>query len=79
MDMFSADLPVGAFSKTPAPMTRPTIDLETAELLRGHWQMQKDPFYTRVRCSWCACKHELTALAEALEVPVAILLWVKAV
>src|SRR6266498_3171790 len=27
MDMFSADMPVGAFNKTPAPMTKPAIDI----------------------------------------------------
>lgn len=31
MDIFSADLAVGAFNKTPTPMVRPTIDPATAE------------------------------------------------
>src|SRR5580765_5130733 len=30
MDVFSADLPVDAFQKTPPPVARPTIDSETA-------------------------------------------------
>ena len=31
MDIFSADLPVDAFQKMPAPIARPTLDAETAE------------------------------------------------
>src|SRR5438105_865442 len=30
MDIFSADLPVGAFSQMPAPIVRPTLDASTA-------------------------------------------------
>src|SRR6266567_4055255 len=31
MDIFSADLPVGAFSQMPAPIVRPTLDVSTAQ------------------------------------------------
>src|SRR5216683_2672574 len=33
MDVFSADLPVDAFQKVPAPMSRPTVDASTVALI----------------------------------------------
>ena len=72
MDMFSADLPVGAFSKSPTPMTRPTIDLPTAELVAiALAEAARPVLYVGGGVQAAHAGDELTALAEALEVPVA--------
>lgn len=72
MDMFSADLPSGAFNKTPAPMTRPTIDIEIAKHVAGALAKAERPvLYVGGGVHGAHASHELTALAEALEVPVA--------
>jgi acetolactate synthase I/II/III large subunit len=72
MDMFSADLPVGAFNKTPAPMVKPTIDPETAQHIARSLAEAKHPvLYVGGGVQGAHASKELTALAEALEVPVA--------
>jgi acetolactate synthase-1/2/3 large subunit len=72
MDMFSADLPSGAFSKTPAPLTRPTIDIETARHVAQALAAAERPvLYVGGGVQSARASRELTALAEALEVPVA--------
>jgi acetolactate synthase-1/2/3 large subunit len=72
MDMFSTDLPVGAFSRAPAPMVKPTIDPETAERVARALAEAKNPvLYVGGGVHGAHASAELTALAEALEVPVA--------
>lgn len=72
MDMFSADLPVGAFNKIPAPITKPTIDLETAEkVARALAEAENPVLYVGGGVQGARGSNELTTLAEALEVPVA--------
>jgi acetolactate synthase-1/2/3 large subunit len=72
MDFFSADLPVDAFGKVPATMTRPSLDLETAariaEMLA---QAERPVLYAGGGVLSARATAELVALAEALEVPVA--------
>ena len=72
MDMFSADLPVGAFNKVPAPMTKPTISLETAgQVARALAEAENPVLYVGGGVQGSRASSELTALAETLEVPVA--------
>jgi acetolactate synthase-1/2/3 large subunit len=72
MDMFSADLPIGAFDKTPTPMSRPTIDLETAEqVARALAEAERPVLYVGGGVQGACANDELIALAEALEIPVA--------
>jgi acetolactate synthase-1/2/3 large subunit len=72
MDMFSADLPVGAFNKTPAPMVKPTIDPETAKrVAQAIADAERPILYVGGGVQGAHASDELTALAEALEVPVA--------
>jgi len=72
MDMFSADLPVGAFNKIPATMSKPTIDLKTAEYVaHALAEAQRPILYVGGGVQGARASDELTALAEALEVPVA--------
>ncbi len=72
MDMFSADLPIGAFHKTPAPMSKPTIDLETAGQVAQALADAENPIlYVGGGVQGARASKELTALAEALEIPVA--------
>ena len=72
MDMFSADLPVGAFNKLPAPMAKPAIDLETAEYVaRALADAESPVLYVGGGVQDANASSELVALAEALEVPVA--------
>jgi acetolactate synthase I/II/III large subunit len=72
MDMFSADLPVGAFNKIPAPVSKPTIDLQTAgRVAQALAQAQRPVLYVGGGVLGAGASDELTALAEALDVPVA--------
>ena len=72
MDIFSADLPLGAFSQTPTPVTRPTIDPATAEhIARALAEAERPVIYAGGGVLGARATAELTALAEALEVPVA--------
>ena len=72
MDVFSADLPIGAFNRTPAPISKPTIDLETAErVARALAKAERPVLYVGGGVISAGASEELVALAEALEVPVA--------
>ena len=72
MDMFSADLPIGAFNKTPAAMAKPTIDFDTAErVARALAEAERPVLYVGGGVQGACASDELTALAEALEIPVA--------
>jgi acetolactate synthase-1/2/3 large subunit len=72
MDMFSADLPIGAFNKTPAKMAKPTIDKETANYVARTLADADNPvLYVGGGVQSARASDELTALAEALELPVA--------
>jgi acetolactate synthase-1/2/3 large subunit len=72
MDMFSTELPAGAFAKTPAPMVKPAIDLDTAErIARALAQASRPVLYVGGGVHGAHASAELTALAEALDVPVA--------
>ncbi|HLO18623.1 MAG TPA: thiamine pyrophosphate-binding protein [Anaerolineales bacterium] len=72
MDMFSADLPIGAFNKTPAPMSKPTIDVATAEqVVQALAAAERPVLYVGGGVHGACASDELTALAEALEIPIA--------
>jgi acetolactate synthase-1/2/3 large subunit len=72
MDIFSADLPEGAFKKMPASLARPTVDPDTAELIVEALATAKKPvLYVGGGVLSGRATAELAALAEALEVPVA--------
>src|SRR5512146_276312 len=72
MDMFSADLPVGAFSKTPALMSKPAVDLATAEhVARVLAEAERPVLYIGGGVQAAHASNELTVLAEAMEIPVA--------
>ncbi|MBM3130593.1 MAG: thiamine pyrophosphate-binding protein [Chloroflexi bacterium] len=72
MDIFSADLPVGAFDKTPAPIIPPTIDPATAEkIARALADAERPVIYVGGGVQAARATRELAALAEALQVPVA--------
>ncbi len=72
MDIFSADLPVGAFSQTPTPVTRPTIDPATAEhIAQALAEAERPVIYAGGGVLGARATAELAALAEALQVPVA--------
>lgn len=72
MDLFSADLPVGAFSKFPAPLVSPTIDSATAEkIARALADAQRPIIYAGGGVQAARATRELAALAETLEIPVA--------
>ncbi len=72
MDVFSADLPAGAFARTPAPLARPTIDAATASRIVGALATAERPvLYAGGGVLSARASAELAALAEALELPVA--------
>ena len=72
MDVFSADLPVDAFSKMPAEMARPTIDAATAAgIVEALARAERPVLYAGGGVLSGRATAELAALAEALEVPVA--------
>src|SRR6187401_1386977 len=72
MDMFSADLDVNAFQKTPTPIVRPGLDPETAERIVAALAGAERPvIYAGGGVLSARATAELTALADALEVPVA--------
>src|SRR4051812_1955746 len=72
MDFFSADLPLDAFDQVPAEIARPALDPATAErivqMLAG---AQRPLIYAGGGVLSARASKELTALAEALEIPVA--------
>jgi acetolactate synthase-1/2/3 large subunit len=72
MDLFSEDLPVDAFQQVPAAMARPTIDAPVAEQIVDALAAAERPvLYAGGGVLSARATAELTALAEALEVPVA--------
>ncbi len=72
MDIFSADLPVGAFSQTPTPITRPTIDPATAEhIAQALAEAERPLIYAGGGVHGARATAELAELAQALDVPVA--------
>src|SRR4029453_9237460 len=72
MDVFSADLPVDAFQKTPPPVARPTIDAETAaRIVSALAGAERPVLYAGGGVISARATAELAVLAEALELPVA--------
>lgn len=72
MDIFSADLAVGAFSQSPTPVIPPTIDPATAErVAKALADAERPVIYAGGGVVGARASNELMALAEALEVPFA--------
>jgi acetolactate synthase-1/2/3 large subunit len=72
MDIFSADLPVGAFQQVPAPITRPALDPATAaQIVDALARAERPILYAGGGVLSARATVELAALAEALDVPVA--------
>jgi acetolactate synthase-1/2/3 large subunit len=72
MDIFSADLPIDSFQKTPAEIARPTLDADTVErIVDALASAQRPVLYAGGGVLSSRATHELAALAEALELPVA--------
>jgi acetolactate synthase-1/2/3 large subunit len=72
MDIFSADLPVDAFHKSPAPMARPAMDpAAVAQIVDALAKARHPVIYAGGGVLSAGAATELAALAEALEIPVA--------
>jgi len=72
MDLFSADLPVDAFHQLPAAMARPALDPNVTERIVDALASAERPvLYAGGGVVSARATAELSALAEALEVPVA--------
>ena len=72
MDVFSADLPIDAFQKTPAPIAKPTLDPATADqIVTALAEADRPVLYVGGGVLSARATAELALLAEALEVPVA--------
>ncbi len=72
MDFFSADLPLDAFDQLPAEIARPALDPATAERIVGMLaEAQRPLIYAGGGVLSARASKELTALADALEIPVA--------
>jgi acetolactate synthase-1/2/3 large subunit len=72
MDIFSADLPEGAFRNTPPPVARPTIDAATAgRIVEALAEAERPVIYAGGGVLSARATEALVALAEQLEVPVA--------
>ena len=78
MDIFSADLPVGAFHQMPAPIARPAPSAATVtRILDAFAEAERPLIYAGGGVISSGATAELAALAEALEVPVAHSLMAK--
>jgi acetolactate synthase-1/2/3 large subunit len=72
MDVFSADLPIDAFQKVPAAIARPGLDPDTAaHIVDALARAERPVLYAGGGVLSGRATAELTALAEALDVPVA--------
>jgi acetolactate synthase I/II/III large subunit len=72
MDVFSTSLPIDAFSKMPAELTKPSIDDATAQRIVSALATAERPvLYAGGGVLSARASAELVALAEALEVPIA--------
>ncbi len=72
MDIFSADLPVDAFGKFPAPVARPAMEpAAVAQIVDALAQARHPVIYAGGGVLSSGATAELAALAEALEIPVA--------
>ena len=72
MDLFSADLPIDAFQKVPAEIAKSTIDESTAHRIAAELANASRPvLYAGGGVLSARASEELSALAEALEIPVA--------
>jgi acetolactate synthase I/II/III large subunit len=72
MDIFSADLPVDAFQKVPAPVARPAIEPGAVSRIIDALAGARNPvIYAGGGVLSSGATAELAALAEALEIPVA--------
>src|SRR5579862_3781702 len=72
MDVFSADLPEGSFSKMPAPMVKSAIDAGAAERIVDMLAAAERPvLYAGGGVLAGRATTELAALAEHLEIPIA--------
>jgi len=72
MDIFSADLPVNAFHKTPPQIAKTSLDPETAAQIAHALASAKHPvLYAGGGVLSAGAATELAALAEQLEIPVA--------
>ena len=80
MDVFSTSLPIDAFNKVPAEIARPTIDEGTAErIVQMLASAERPVLYAGGGVLSARASQELTALAEALELPIAHTLMGKGV
>jgi len=72
MDIFSADLPVDAFHQLPAAIAKPALDPDVADRIVEALANAKNPvIYAGGGVLSARASAELTALSEALQVPVA--------
>ena len=72
MDVFSADLPVDAFSQLPAEIARPAIDPAAADrIVAALADAERPVLYAGGGVLSARATRELVALAEALELPIA--------
>ena len=72
MDIFSADLPVDAFQKTPATVARPAMEPgAVAQIVDALAQAKHPVIYAGGGVLSAGATAELAALADALEIPVA--------
>ena len=72
MDVFSADLPDGAFQKKPAPIAPTALDAATTQaIVDAIAKAERPVLYAGGGVLSARATAELAALAEALEVPVA--------
>jgi acetolactate synthase-1/2/3 large subunit len=72
MDIFSADLPIDAFAKAPAPVAMPAMgDATVARIVDALASAERPVLYAGGGVVGARAGEELAALAEALEVPIA--------